>query len=578
MLGSIAGFWISMVIAVMACFGIAGAVIAGSSDSKSNKIEKGSVLYLNLSGTMRDRNQSLDFMQIMRGEDIDSDALIDILDAIAAAADDQRISGIYIKAEGSAQGMASREEIVNALEQFKKSGKWICAYADSYPQGDYLISSLADEVVLNPLGHVDVHGVATQIPFFKELFDKLGVKMQIVRVGTFKSAVEPFMGTTMSEASRMMNQVMVDSLWNYMSGTIAANREVSVATVNQWADSLLAFTPARVAQASGVVTRLLYQRQMEDLLREKLDLDHEDELPLVTPSELLANTTRNYANKAHIAVLFAEGDIVDSGEGGIVGDKMTPEIISLADNDNVNALLLRVNSGGGSAFASEQIWEAVEYFKSKDKPVYVSMGDYAASGGYYISCGADKIFADRTTLTGSIGVFGMVPDFSGLVTDKIGVHFSTVESNPNATFPSVMTGMTAEQHAIMQRSVEEMYDVFTRRVADGRGMTQDSVKAIAEGRVWVGSQALNLGLVDEIGGLKEALADLAEYVDLDPDRVVYYPEVSDQWLNQLVLEARRNAGTQGISIDADAVNILRMLNALRTQNPVQARMEAVEIR
>ena len=578
MLGSIAGFWISLAIACFALLGVLGAIVASSSDSKSTKISKGSVLYLDLSGEMRDRNQDLDFMQILRGGDIDSDALVDYIDAIDLAATDSRIDGIYIKADGSVQGTATREEIINALNRFKQSGKWIYAYADGYSQGDYLLASVADEVILNPVGSVDVHGVATMVPFFKDLLDKIGVKMQIVRVGTFKSAVEPFMGNSMSDASRMMNQVMVDSLWQYMAGTIATNRDVTLATVNQWADSLLAFyTPAHTVDA-GAVNSLMYERQVNDKLRELLDLDSSDDLPLVSPSELLANRTSNYSEKSHIAVLFAEGDIVDSGDGGIVGDKMTPEIIALADDDNVAAMVLRVNSGGGSAFASEQIWEAIQYFKSKDKPVYVSMGDYAASGGYYISCGADCIYADRTTLTGSIGVFGMIPDFSGLVTDKLGVHFSTVETNPNATFPGTMTGMTPEQHAIMQRSVNQTYEIFTSRVAEGRGMSQDSVKAIAEGRVWVGGQALQLGLVDRIGGLYETIHAMADHIDLDPDRVVYYPKVSDQWFNQIVAEARRNVSAGSVSIDAEAANILRLLNQIRTQNPVQARMEPVEIR
>ena len=578
MLGSIAGFWISLAIACFALLGVLGAVVASSSDSKSTKISKGSVLYLDLSGEMRDRNQDLDFMQILRGGDIDSDALVDYIDAIDLAATDSRIDGIYIKADGSVQGTATREEIINALNRFKQSGKWIYAYADGYSQGDYLLASVADEVILNPVGSVDVHGVATMVPFFKDLLDKIGVKMQIVRVGTFKSAVEPFMGNSMSDASRMMNQVMVDSIWQYMAGTIATSRDVTLATVNQWADSLLAFyTPAHTVDA-GAVNSLMYERQVNDKLRELLDLDSSDDLPLVSPSELLANRTSNYSEKSHIAVLFAEGDIVDSGDGGIVGDKMTPEIIALADDDNVAAMVLRVNSGGGSAFASEQIWEAIQYFKSKDKPVYVSMGDYAASGGYYISCGADCIYADRTTLTGSIGVFGMIPDFSGLVTDKLGVHFSTVETNPNATFPGTMTGMTPEQHAIMQRSVNQTYEIFTSRVAEGRGMSQDSVKAIAEGRVWVGGQALQLGLVDRIGGLYETIHAMADHIDLAPDRVVYYPKVSDQWFNQIVAEARRNVSVGSVSIDAEAANILRLLNQIRTQNPVQARMEPVEIR
>lgn len=576
MLGTIAGFWISIFIAVLVGIAVVGAIIASGSDSKV-EISKNSILYLDFSGNIPERNQPADFWQMIQNAEGDGDALVDILDAIRLAKNDSKINGIYINARGAASGMASREEIVAALRDFKSSGKWIYAYSDGYSQGDYVMASLADSVFVNPIGSVDVHGVATSVPFFKGLLDKLGIKMQIVRVGTFKSAVEPFMGTEMSEASRLQNRVMVDSLWQYMTTTIAGARKVSEADVNMWADSMLAVQGGARALDVKAVSALRYRRQVEDLLREKSDVDQDDDLPLVTPSEYMDSQKAFSSKKEHIAVLFACGDIVDSGEGGIVGEKMVPEIISLADDDNVKALVLRVNSGGGSAFASEQIWEALEYFKSKDKAFYVSMGDYAASGGYYISCGADKIFADHTTLTGSIGVFGMIPDFSGLVNDKLGVHFSVVETNPNAAFPDVMKPMTADQARMMQESVNRTYDLFTSRVAEGRGISQDSVKVIAEGRVWTGGAALGIGLVDSLGGLDAAVGEIAKKAGLDADNVVYYPSVDDKFLNQILAEARKNVSMGSIELSSGAMRILRFLEGVRAMNPVQARMMPLSV-
>lgn len=574
MLGTIAGFWISLFLAVIVGVSVIGALISSGTSSKPSISDK-SILYIDLSGSIPERYQPSDIWQIIRDNESDGEALVDILNAISLAADDSKIEGIYINAAGAAAGVATREEIINALTRFRDSGKWIYAYGDSYSQGDYMLASVADSLFVNPAGAVDMHGVAMQTPFYKGLLDKLGVKMNVVRVGTFKSAVEPFIHTEMSEASRLQNQVMVDSIWQYMSSTIAAGRNVSEAKVAVWADSIMTTWPATADLDCGAVSALSYRRIVENRLRELCDLDEGDDLPLVSPSEYMAAQKEVNASKDHIAVLFAFGDIVDNGEGGIVAADMVPEIIALADDDNVQAMVLRVNSGGGSAFASEQIWEALEYFKSKDKPLYVSMGDYAASGGYYISCGADRIFADRTTLTGSIGVFGIIPDFTGLVTDKLGITFSTVQSNPNAAFPSMTGGLNAAQTAALQRSVEDVYEQFTSRVAEGRHMAQDSVKLIAEGRVWTGGAALHLGLVDEIGGLTDAVEAIADEVGLDTDRVIYYPAVEEKLLSGIIADARRNVTVGNVSADRRLLLLMKALDRLATMNPVQARMPEV---
>ncbi|MDE6703740.1 MAG: signal peptide peptidase SppA [Muribaculaceae bacterium] len=577
MLGTIAGIWIAITIFIIGGIAIVAAAIGSS--SKANVVDDKSILYLNLTGNITERLEEQNFVDFVRDFESHGQSLEQMLTSIRLAANDRKISGIYIDAAGSGMGVASRQELIEALEQFKESGKWIYAYADNYSEGDYLVASVADKIFLNPVGNVDIHGVGMQTPFFTGLLDKLGVKIQVVKVGTYKSAVEPFILTSMSEAARRQNQVYVDSIWNFYANTIAANRDVTPATVSAWADSLTFAWTAELAADSRIVTETRYRRSVEDMLRSLTDIDSDEDLRLVTPEAYLeANAKKlSSASKDHIAVLYAVGDIVESGDGGIVGSTMVPQIIKLADDDNVAALVLRVNSGGGSAFASEQIWEALEYFKSTGKPFYVSMGDYAASGGYYISCGADRIFADETTLTGSIGVFGMIPDLSGLVTGKLGITFSTVASSPNATFMSLTQPMTPEQLKAMQSYVEDTYDKFTTRVADGRNMSVDSVKAIAEGRVWIGSSAVELGLVDELGSLDATVKAIADEVGLADDAWVAYPEIKNDFIERL-LEQTSQLKAQGITLDPEMVKYLVAAKRITELEPVQARMPEIIIR
>jgi len=585
MLGSIAGVWIAIGIGFLAVMGLAGAIagaISGASSEGVAKPQKHSVLHLDLSGSMPERHQPADIWQMLSDAGDGGEALVDVLDAVRIAAADSKIEGIYITAPmgGLSAGLAAREEIITALRDFKRSGKWVVAYGDAYGQGDYMLAAaVADSLFVNPMGSVDVHGMSTGIMFFAGLMEKMGVKAQVVRVGTYKSAVEPFLLTEMSPASREQTSVMLDSLWRYASGVIADGRDLSVADVNMWADSIVGAWPASDLPGAGAVTGLRYRRQADDCVRALCGLDEDEELRLVTPSQYMASRKPVSDSKRHVAVLVAAGDIVDTGDGGIVGEKMVPEILRLADDDNVAALVLRVNSGGGSAYASEQIWEALEYFKSKDKPYYVSMGDYAASGGYYISCGADRIYADNSTLTGSIGVFGMIPDLSGLVSDKLGIHISTVSTNPAATSAVPFEPLAGNQLAALQRSVEEIYDTFTSRVAEGRGMEQDSVKLIAEGRVWPGGSALRLGLVDELAGLRKAVTDIASEAGVDPDKVVYYPRTDGDMFVELMRRYGFEAAAIGPArVDATTLRLLRLMDYLQHMPRVQARMMPIEIR
>lgn len=579
-LGTVAGLWISAALVILTVIILAGAIFGSSLTESSVKIEKKSILCFNLQGAIVERCQNPSYLTLLdmyrNGTSL---SLEDMLLSLRAAADDDRIKALYLNCNGAMMGAASRQELIEEINNFKLSGKPVVAYADSYTQGDYLIATTADSIFLNPMGAVDLHGLGGTVSFYKGALDKLGVKVQVFKVGTFKSAVEPFINTSLSDPARLQMQQYLDSIWVSMAGTIAEARNIPVDSIYSWAPKIQGADGPQVFVDNGMVTSLRYRRQVDDCLAEISGTDADD-LRLISPSSYLtaSGTFGVDDSEEHVAVYYAAGEISDSGSEGIVGPDVVDDIIALADDDNVRGLVLRVNSPGGSAFASEQIWEALQYFKSKDKPFYVSMGDYAASGGYYISCGADRIYADPTTVTGSIGVFGMVPDLSGLVTDKFGVTFSTVETNPNGAAPSLMQPFTPAQQAAMQRSVEYIYDKFTGRVAEGRHMPQDSVKSIAEGRVWIATRALQLGLVDEIGSLDRATAVMLDELGMAADEVVRYPAIaSDKW-EQLLMEYAGIGDIRLIkSIDKETLETLYFINRLRTMNPVQARMETVRI-
>lgn len=584
MLGTMAGLWISIFLLFLGGIVFAAIALGKSAGDSTVKVSKQSVLVLDLSGSIEERYQPSSFMAFLQEGENTAPTLEELLGAVRGAADDDKIEGMYIKCGGAAMGTASREELLEAIYEFKETGKWIYAYSDSYAQGDYLLASTADSIMLNPMGAVDIHGVGGMTPFFTGLLEKLGVKVQIIKVGTYKSAVEPFILKDMSAPAKQQMQQYIDTIWSFVAGSIAYNRDIPEADVKTWAADMIGQKPAQTFVDNGLVTSLAYERTVDDAIREQLGLDKDDAINYISASEYMESTDLKKVlkgGKKHIAVLYAVGDIVDSGDIGIVGPDMVSEICDLAENDDVKGLVLRVNSPGGSAFASEQIWESLEYFKSKGKPFYVSMGDYAASGGYYISCGADSIFADLTTLTGSIGVFGMIPDVSGLVTDKLGITFTTVESNPNAAGVSLVKAMTPEQHAAMQSGVDAIYERFTGRVAAGRHMDVDSVKKIAEGRVWVGADAINLGLVDRIGSLHTAIYTMAYNLDLNIDDVVAYPQTEEEfWMKILRSSGEFSDMKVGDTMpyDAETARLLRLVKVLRTMNPMQARMEAVEIR
>lgn len=596
-LGSMAAIWLTfLLLVILIISGIAVSISSMSNGVKSvatAEVKKGSVLVIDLAGAINERKITPSITDALQGSIKGGLNLSETVAAIYRAAHDARISGIYIKCEGVGGGVASLQDINEALKYFKtQPDKWVMAYGDNYGQGDYYISSSANELWLNPIGAVDIHGLSGTTLFYTGLLDKLGVKVQILRVGTFKSAVEPFFLKEMSPASRLQQESYMGALWSSIKTDIAANRGVKPETVNSWADEFTFTMPADSLKAIGVVTDLGYRHEAEAHVAELAGKDKFDDVNLLTVPQYYAAfdaTDFSYLpdvaspkkSTKEIAVLYAVGEISDEGDEGIVGDKMVKEIMELADNsDNLAGLILRVNSPGGSAFASEQIWEALQQFKKRTElPLYVSMGDVAASGGYYISCGADIIYAQPTTLTGSIGIFGMIPDIKGLLNNHLGITTSTVQTNRNGNFPSLVNPMTAEQTAKMQAYIERGYDLFTKRCAEGRRMSQDSIKAIAEGRVWAGSQALENGLVDRMGTLRSAIEGMAADLELKSYRVKEYPAMESKWWEALLtldeLDMDMPASESNMLENAA---MLRRIEKLARTPRVQCRMETVVIK
>lgn len=528
LLGSMAAIWASVILLSILFLLFIAAIISNSFSAQTIALtfKDKSILYIRLEGTFTEQPTEADMMSRLSGNTEVTMPLNNMIGAIRAAADDDKIEGILLDCRGSGGGLAQRYEAIEALKEFKSSEKWIVSYADTYTQADYYIASVADEVFLNPVGMVDVHGLSATTMFYKGLLDKLGVEMQIIKVGTFKSAVEPFILTRASDASKMQQQVFLDNIWDCVGGSIADARSVSFDAVNYWADSLvMTFSPEECVD-DNIVDELKYRHEVIKYLKSKTGIDEDDDLRLITPEDYVQIADVPYAKrkKNRIAVLYAVGDIVDDGEGGIVASKLVPEILKLKENDKIGGLVLRVNSGGGSAFASEQIWEALEQFKSTGRPFYVSMSDYAASGGYYISSGADKIYAEPVTLTGSIGIFGMIPCVKELMNDRLGITTDNVSTNDNGDFPTLMQPMTPFQRQRMQAEIDRGYETFVSRCAQGRHLPVDSIKAIAEGRVWDGTSALNIGLVDRLGTLTETVIDMAAELDYGDDFcIVEYP-------------------------------------------------------
>lgn len=506
-----------------------------------------SVMVIKLQGTLTERSQDNPFEGMFGGQLGDETiSMEDFAAALNYAKEEEKIKGIYLEAGSlSSSTPAKFEEFRNLLLDFKKSGKFIIAYGDTYTQGTYYLCSVADSLLINPEGMINWTGMASQVLYYKDVMDKIGVKMQVFKVGTYKSAVEPYMLNEMSEANREQIEVFEDEIWGKFCEDISKSRKISVETLNMAADSGYVIKPADEFLKIKMVDKIAYSDEVPNVIARMMKVDEPDDYSTITMAEIATNAKSEPKSgiSDEIAVYYADGEIVQeednslsfSTEPMIVGSKVIKDLKELADDDDVKAVVLRVNSPGGSAYASEQIWHQVMNIKAK-KPIIVSMGGYAASGGYYISCAADMIFAEPTTLTGSIGIFGMFPEASELLENKIGVHSYVVKTNKYGDLGNYFRAMNDEEKNLLQTYINRGYDLFTRRCADGRGLSQDSIKAIGEGRVWTGVHAKQIGLVDKIGSLEDAIAEAKKRAKLEECSVINYPapvNFLEQLLNQV---------------------------------------------
>ena len=511
-------------------------IVMAISSSDTPSVKNGTVLRIQLSGTLNERAKENPFAQYLNNDIAQTQGLDDIITAIKTAQTNDKIRGIYLEGGTLISDMATAQELRKALVDFKKSKKFILAYADNYSQGSYYIASAADKVLVNPSGIVDWHGLASQPIFFTDLLKKVGVKMQVFKVGTYKSAVEPYILTKMSDANREQVSSFVGDIWKNICADVASSRKISIEGLNAYADHYITFADAKDYVKAHLVDGLAYADEVRTLLRA---LSQQDKVNFIAPADL-AKLAEKKSGDGTIAVYYAQGNIVDavadnsfmSNESYIVGPKVVEDLDRLANDDNIKAVVLRINSGGGSAYASEQMWRAIQLLKKK-KPVVVSMSGMAASGGYYMSCGADYIVAEPTTLTGSIGIFGMIPDASELLTDKLGLHFDMVKTNKGADFGAQGRAFNADEANVMQQYVNRGYRLFISRVAAGRHITPEQVDHIGQGRVWTGSQALKIKLVDKLGTLDDAIAEAASRANLKDYDILSTPN-KESWVDQIL--------------------------------------------
>lgn len=554
---------------------IVGMIASGSS---AKDVSENSVMVLNMSGMLDERSES-SFMDELNGGTVGTIGLDDVLEAIGKAKDNDKIKGIYIEAGMlSADSYASLAAIRNALLDFKKSGKWIVAYGDVYTQGTYYVASVADKVFLNPSGQIDWHGISSQPVFLKDLMAKFGVKMQLAKVGTYKSAPEMYTADKMSDANREQVTAYVNGIWQNVCKAVSESRKITVEQLNAYADNFITLNDPKDFVKYKFVDKLIYTDQIDAEINKLLKQDADDNINTVSLAEMKVVKSKEEKGE-EIAVYYAYGNIVDNATGGmlsnehnIVSKTVCDDLKALMDDDDVKAVVLRINSGGGSAYASEQIWHYVEMLK-KEKPVVVSMGGMAASGGYYISSGANWIVAEPTTLTGSIGIFGMFPDFSGLLTEKLGVKFDEVKTNRHSAFGTPARPFNEEEMRYLNNYIDRGYALFRSRVAQGRKMKVEQVEKVAQGRVWLGQDALKVKLVDELGGLDKAVAKAAQLAKLKEYHTAAYPGKTswvDQLLNNLSGESYINA--QARQALGEYYEPFMLMKDINNQSAIQARI------
>lgn len=580
-LSTIVGIIITtIIVCVIGLVAIVGIIAADENDTPELK-DDNTVLVVKLSGILADHVEESNPFGTLMGDE-EAQGVDDIVAAIYNAANTPEIAGIYIEAGLLQADYSALQEIRNALLHVKEKKKWIVSFADTYTQNTYYVCSAADEIWLNPQGMVDIHGLAAQTTYLKDLLEKVGIKMKVIKVGTYKSATEVFTEDHMSDANREQTTRYVQGLWDIVSNDIAKGRGITAEEVNALADTLTMLQDTKFLLNKKLISRTMYAEEVKKEIKKKLNLDNDKEIAQIS-CKALAKLHKNATDaSAKIAIYYAQGSIVQNeesgyimGDAGIISKKMVSDLEKLAKDDDVKAVVIRINSGGGDAFASEEIWHSVLALKAK-KPVVVSMGGVAASGAYYLSAGASWIVAQPTTLTGSIGIFGMFPDMTELLQSKLGLKYDKVATNKHSDFTSAMTTrpLSPSEEEMLQQYINRGYELFCKRVSDGRKMPIKQVKSIAEGRVWIAADAKKHNLIDEMGGLKEAISKAGKLAKVEKYETIYYPE-KKPWYEKLLEDAKggnNNLDEQLQSALGVYYEPFKMVKNIQNQNPVQARM------
>jgi protease-4 len=581
LLSSFLGAWLAFLlfagVTVLVVFAIIGTFAVSGSSTPSLKSK--SVMAIDLSGviTETESDPELSYAQFVMGGISQPQTLKTLTTALREAADNDKIKALYLKCGEVSTSPATLHALYEAVAAFKESKKPIYAYGDEMSQGAYYIASLADSIFLNPQGNISITGVGGSSLYYKNLCDKIGIEFQIAKVGAFKSAVEPYLLNEMSEPARAQLDTLYGNIWSVLKSDMAQARNMPDSTFDALADNCSLFFNSKSILKSGIISGLCYEREMDPKFAKLLDVD-KDDLNYVDPAYVASLADSASKSDDHIAVLYATGEISESSEAGINCFDLVPVILDLAEDDNVKGLVLRVNSPGGSVFGAEQIADALKEFKKTGKPFVVSMGDYAASGGYWISADADQIYADPITITGSIGIFGVVPNMSKLLSN-IGVSVQSVSTNNNGNVAVPLAPLTEKQMATLNASIIDGYDQFINRVAKGRNMPETKVRLIAEGRVWDGTKAKELGLVDQLGSLRDAVKYVASKTKLSSDDVCYYPEYTPSLLGMLSAFGSEALDQQLIKAAGDEIapQYLKRIKTIITRKPAQAIMPEIII-
>ena len=576
-LASALGFLIAnillFILSMILFFGFMGSMV-GDMGKSTFKLQDNSVLHLKLSGQINERVAEDDPLTLLMGSKAPTPmGLNDITNSIRKAKDNDAIRGIYIDSRMFIASTATLAEIRSELVKFKESGKFIVSYSDTYTQGGYYLASIADKVVVNPHGMLELNGFSSMPMFYKDALEKLGIEVQVFKVGTYKSAVEPFILTGMSEENREQVSSYLNDLWSTVGADIAYSRNIDFDAFNTIVNNMPMLQDVDYLLQSNLVDTLLDEPEMKNYIRSLLNIDEEDKIPSANITEMKSvKSTKPKTSKNHIGLLYAVGEITSGTGSSNIQDKyLVNEIEKLRKNDDIKAVVLRVNSPGGSAYASEQIWKAVSELKA-EKPVVVSMSDVAASGGYYIACNADKIVAQPTTITGSIGIFGMFPNLKG-TTEKIGVDVDVVKTHEYADFGNLTRPMRDNEKQLLQSYIERGYDLFLTRCAEGRNIPKDSLALYAEGRVWTGNQAKEIGLVDELGSLKTAIDIAAGLAEIEDDYLVYeYPKMRT-FIEELLDDKKKDIAAETIKdYLGEHYNVFMLMKDIKEQDYVQARL------